>query len=86
MSRSDQPRTDEWSRSEHLGDFDVDPRMLKIAAWAIPVGLVSAGLAFALLRLIGLITNLVFYQRASVGRRAKDAAGCGSRRWNGCDV
>jgi H+/Cl- antiporter ClcA len=63
MSRSDQPRTDEWSRSEHLGDFDVHPRMLKIAAWAIPVGLVSAGLAFALLRLIGLITNLVFYQR-----------------------
>jgi H+/Cl- antiporter ClcA len=29
----------------------------------VPVGLVSAGLAFALLRLIGLITNLVFYRR-----------------------
>jgi chloride channel protein, CIC family len=53
----------ESSRPEHLGDFDVDARMLKIAAWAIPVGLVSAGLAFTLLRLIGLITNLVFYQR-----------------------
>jgi CIC family chloride channel protein len=37
--------------------------MFTIAAWALPVGLVSAGLAFALLRLIGLITNLVFYQR-----------------------
>jgi H+/Cl- antiporter ClcA len=37
--------------------------MLRITAWAVPVGLASAGLAFALLRLIGLITNLVFYQR-----------------------
>jgi CIC family chloride channel protein len=37
--------------------------MLKIAAWAVPVGLASAGLAFARLRLVGLITNLVFYQR-----------------------
>jgi CIC family chloride channel protein len=37
--------------------------VLKLTAWALPVGLVSAGLAFVLLRLIGLITNLVFYQR-----------------------
>jgi CIC family chloride channel protein len=62
MSR-EPPGVAESPRPEHLGDFDVDARMLKIAAWAVPVGLVSAGLAFALLRLIGLITNLVFYQR-----------------------
>ncbi len=62
MSR--QPHTPRATpRPEHLGDFDVDARMLKIAGWAVPVGLLSAGLAFALLRLIGLITNLVFYQR-----------------------
>nr|WP_092885664.1 chloride channel protein [Actinopolymorpha cephalotaxi] len=37
--------------------------MLTIVAIAVPVGLLSAGLAWALLRLIGLITNAVFYQR-----------------------
>jgi chloride channel protein, CIC family len=47
----------------HLGDFTVRPRMLKITAWALPVGGAGALAAFALLRLIGLVTNLVFYQR-----------------------
>ncbi|HVY96336.1 MAG TPA: chloride channel protein [Solirubrobacterales bacterium] len=47
----------------HLGDFSVDRRMLTIAAFALPIGALSAGVAWALLRLIGLITNLVFYQR-----------------------
>ena len=47
----------------HLGDFTADRRMLVIAAFAVPVGAASAVVAWALLRLIGLITNLVFYQR-----------------------
>src|SRR5699024_5307732 len=47
----------------HLGDFSVSPRMLLIAALAVPVGAVSALLSWCLLRLIGLITNAVFYQR-----------------------
>jgi CIC family chloride channel protein len=47
----------------HLGDFDVSPRLLKIVAFALPIGALSAGVAWCLLRLIGLITNLVFYQR-----------------------
>jgi CIC family chloride channel protein len=47
----------------HLGDFAVSPRILAIAGLALPIGAVSAGVAFCLLRLIGLITNLVFYQR-----------------------
>ncbi len=47
----------------HLGDFTADRRMLLIAALALPVGAVSAGVAWALLRLIGLITNAVFYRR-----------------------
>jgi H+/Cl- antiporter ClcA len=47
----------------HLGDFTATRRMLKIAAFAVPIGAVSAAVAWALLRLIGLITNLVFYQR-----------------------
>lgn len=37
--------------------------MLLIAAWAVPVGATSACASWALLRLIGLITNAVFYQR-----------------------
>ena len=47
----------------HLGDFDVGPRLLLITAFALPIGALSAGVAWCLLRLIGLITNLVFYQR-----------------------
>ena len=47
----------------HLGDFDVGPRLLAITAFALPIGVLSAGVAWCLLRLIGLITNLVFYQR-----------------------
>ncbi|WP_090482540.1 chloride channel protein [Nakamurella panacisegetis] len=37
--------------------------MLAIAALAVPVGAASAGVSWALLRLIGLITNAVFYGR-----------------------
>jgi H+/Cl- antiporter ClcA len=48
---------------QHLGDFTATRRMLKIAAFAVPIGAFSAAVAWALLRLIGLITNLVFYQR-----------------------
>jgi chloride channel protein, CIC family len=47
----------------HLGDFTATPRLLLIAAYALPIGALSALVAWALLRLIGLITNLVFYQR-----------------------
>lgn len=37
--------------------------MLLIIAWALPIGAAGAGAAWVLLRLIGLITNLIFYQR-----------------------
>ena len=47
----------------HLGDFTADRRVLLIGALALPVGAVSAVVAWALLRLIGLITNAVFYHR-----------------------
>ena len=47
----------------HLGDFTVTPRLLRITALAVPVGVVSALAAWVLVRLIGLITNAVFYQR-----------------------
>ncbi|MGH2895912.1 MAG: chloride channel protein, partial [Solirubrobacteraceae bacterium] len=50
-------------RVDHLGDFSLNRRVLKITAWAVPIGAAGAVAALALLRLIGLITNLVFYQR-----------------------
>lgn len=52
--------------STRLADFVVDRRMLLMAALALPIGGLSAGAAWCLLRLIGLVTNLVFYQRWAV--------------------
>jgi CIC family chloride channel protein len=52
-------------RVAHLGDFTLRPRVLGIVAWAVPIGAAGAVAALALLRLIGLLTNLVFYQRVS---------------------
>ena len=58
----------------HLGDFTASPRMLMIAALAVPVGAVSACVAWALLRLIGLITNAVFYARLGTALVAPGAS------------
>ncbi|GAA1984800.1 chloride channel protein [Kitasatospora viridis] len=52
-------------RGAHLGDFTVTPRMLLIAGWALLVGAAGAGASWLLLRLIALVTNLVFFQRVS---------------------
>ena len=52
--------------SGRLADFAVDRRMLLTTALAVPIGALSAGAAWCLLRLIGLVTNLVFYQRWAV--------------------
>ena len=48
-----------------LGDFTATPRMMLIAAIAIVLGVISAYVALALLKLIGLFTNLFFFQRFS---------------------
>lgn len=60
-------------RATHLGDFALRPRVLLIAALALVVGAGSAVAAFVLLKLIGLITNLVFYQRFATGLVAPGA-------------
>ncbi len=60
-------------RARHLGDFTLRPRVLVITAMALAVGGASAVAAFALLRLIGLITNAVFYQRVSTSLAAPGA-------------
>jgi chloride channel protein, CIC family len=61
-------------RATHLGDFTLRSRVLLITALALMVGGASAIAAFCLLRLIGLITNLVFYQRVSVTMTPPGAA------------
>ncbi|HEX2911875.1 MAG TPA: chloride channel protein, partial [Chloroflexia bacterium] len=48
-----------------LGDFTAGPRLLLISIIAIAIGVISAFVALILLNLIGLFTNLFFYQRWS---------------------
>ena len=49
-----------------LGDFTTTWRLVPLSAIAIAIGLLAAVVALALLRLIGLVTNLVFFQRWDV--------------------
>ena len=56
-----------------LGDFTARPRILAITGLALLIGAISAVVALALLRLIGLITNLVFYGRTSTNLVAPGA-------------
>jgi CIC family chloride channel protein len=50
---------------EALADFSMKPRALVIALMAIVVGILAAFIALFLLRLIGLFTNLFFFQHWS---------------------
>ena len=52
-------------RAEKLGDFTTTPRALAISLLAVGIGLVSSYVAWALLKLIGIFTNLFFFQRWS---------------------
>jgi len=59
-----------WSRFENsaaadLGDFTTTRRVIRISLLAIIIGIASAGIAWVLLRLIALFTNLFFYQTFS---------------------
>jgi H+/Cl- antiporter ClcA len=61
------------ARAAHLGDFTLRARTLLITAVALVIGGASAVAAFCLLRLIGLISNAVFYQRVSTAMTAPGA-------------
>src|ERR1700730_1541489 len=50
---------------EELGDFSTTLRVLPISGLAIGIGFVSSFVALVLLKLIGLFTNLFFFQRWS---------------------
>jgi len=71
---SPDPAPEHGPRSTRLGDFTLDARVLPITGLALVVGAAGAGAAYCLLRLIGLITNLVFYQRVSTALVAPGAA------------
>jgi chloride channel protein, CIC family len=51
--------------ADGLGDFLTSPRLVPMALIAICIGAISAIVAAGLLRLIGLFTNLFFFQRWS---------------------
>ncbi len=51
--------------AEDLADFTATRRLLIISAFGIVIGVVSAYVALALLKLIGFFTNLFFFQRLS---------------------
>src|SRR6202522_4078520 len=55
----------EAAGAQKLGDFTTTPRVIPISLLAIGIGLVSAFIALFLLKLIGLFTNLFFFQRWS---------------------
>ncbi len=47
-----------------LGDFTTTTRVIPISVLAIGIGVISAGVAWVLLRLIGFFTNVFYYGRA----------------------
>src|SRR5205807_4015669 len=51
------------SFADTLGDFTADSRVVMLAAMAALVGAISALVALALVRLIGLFTNLAYFHR-----------------------
>src|SRR6185312_782550 len=63
---------------ERLGDYSVNVRIVAISAIALAVGVLAGLVADGLLRLIGLITNLVFYQRVAT---SLVAPGIGQHHW-----
>jgi chloride channel protein, CIC family len=61
-----EPATSPQSASlEPLGDFTTTTRLLPISAMSLGIGIVAAFVALALLRLIGLFTNLFYFGKWS---------------------
>jgi H+/Cl- antiporter ClcA/CBS domain-containing protein len=50
---------------DHLADFTRDRRILTLSLMAVAVGVISSGVAYILVWLIAIITNLAFYQTFS---------------------
>src|SRR5512135_35803 len=59
------PAGHETTIRDDLADFNRDYRVLLLSIMAVVIGVISALIAYGLVLLIGLITNLAFYQRLS---------------------
>ena len=64
MTQKAHPRRHK-SSLEELGDFTTTARVIPISLFAIAIGAMGACVAWFLLRLIGLFTNLLYYGRLS---------------------
>jgi hypothetical protein len=83
LRRDPVPATSAQTRDvRHLGDFSVTARMTLITGLSLPIGAVAACVSWALLRLIGLITNAAFYQRVSTDLVAPGAPPTTTRCWS----
>ena len=51
------------TREKALGDFTTTWEVIPLSALAVAIGIIASGIAWALLRLIGLFTNLCYYGR-----------------------
>ncbi|MGH9104768.1 MAG: chloride channel protein [Acidimicrobiales bacterium] len=60
-----------------LGDFTTKPQVLLLVPLAILIGALGAGISLALLDMIGLLTNLLYYQRLSVSLVSPNATTLG---------
>jgi chloride channel protein, CIC family len=57
------------------GDFTANPRVLVLTLMAVFIGVASAFIALVLTKLIGLFTNLFYYQRFAIGEFISPAPG-----------
>ncbi len=58
-------QTGEHDRALELGDFTATPQLLRLVPLGMAVGALSAGISLALLDMIGLFTNLLYFGRLS---------------------
>ncbi len=65
------------SSRDRLGDYSTDRRILLLTSMAAAVGVISAFVALALVRLIGLFTNLAYFHRFAMLLTPPAASGLG---------
>src|SRR5256886_4932066 len=65
------------SSRDRLGDYNTDRRTILLTLMAAAVGVMSAFVALALVRLIGLFTNLAYFHRFPTSLTAPAASGLG---------
>ena len=73
MTRSPSP-------DDRLGDYTADARLITLSLMAALVGVISAFVALGLVRLIGLFTNLAYFQRLSTSFASPAASPLGPWR------